>query len=639
MATEAIEQLLAAHAVRLGPRHAVVAARLRRRWPEALAALRQVYGAEVAPTLAAELVDWVAGSVAARSDELWSLDACRDADPGWFQRSSNLGYVCYADRFAGDLRGVAAHLDYLAELRTTYLHLMPLLRPRPGENDGGYAVQSYDEVDPRLGTMDDLEQLTAALRRRGISLCIDLVVNHTASEHEWAVRARLGEQAYRDRYFFFPDRTMPDAYERTLREVFPSFKPGNFTWLEDAQRWVWTTFYEYQWDLNYANPVVFREMLAVMGRLANRGVEVLRLDAVPFLWKRLGTDCENQPEAHALLRAFRALMAVAAPATVFKAEAIVAPEQLVPYVGAGDPERTECEMAYHNQLMVMLWSSLATREAGLMSHALARMAEIPDHAAWVTYVRCHDDIGWAVMDEDAAAVGWNGFAHRRFLNDFYSGRFAGSFARGALFQENPVTGDARISGSAASLCGIEDALARGDEAALDRACQRLELAYACAFAYGGVPLVYMGDELGLRNDHTFEADPALADDNRWMHRPRMDWDVAARRALPGTLEHRVFAVFQRLVAARAALPAIDGGARTIVHALDEPRVLCFERRHPVLGRAVVLANFADDALTVTGLAGVIDAPATVALAGDGASYDGAAAMLPGLSYLWLALDA
>ena len=569
--------------------------------------------------------------MAARSDELFALDLCREADPGWFQRSGNLGYVCYADRFAGDLRGVAERLDYLAELEVTYLHLMPLLRPRPGENDGGYAVQSYDDVDPRLGTMDDLEQLAAALRRRGISLCIDLVVNHTAAEHDWAVRARRGEPGYRDRYFFAPDRTVPDAYERTLREVFPTFKPGNFTWLPDAQQWVWTTFNEFQWDLNYSNPVVFAEMLAVMGRLANRGVEVLRLDAVPFLWKRLGTDCENQPEAHALLRAFRALMAVVAPATVFKAEAIVPPELLVPYVGAGEPERTECEMAYHNQLMVMLWSSLATREAGLMTHALGRMADIPDHAAWVTYVRCHDDIGWAVMDTDAAAVGWDGFGHRRFLNDFYSGRFPGSFARGALFQENAVTGDARISGSAASLCGIEDALSRGDEAALDRACRRLELAYACAFAYGGIPLVYMGDELGLRNDHSYEADPALADDNRWLHRPPMDWDVAARRDLPGTLEHaRVRDVPAGWPSARAVpSPQIDGGSRTVVHDTRRPAGAVLRAPSPGTQRATVRAGQllrraaspcrSTHAGCPTGCTATVR---IVALAGQGATFDG-----------------
>ncbi len=636
MAGGRVDEMVAAGRHRLGSRAGVVAARLHRRWPEALAALGEVYG-EAAPALAPQLASWLVDTVAARSDELWELDLRREADPGWFQRAAMVGYVAYADRFAGDLQGVAQRLDYLAELQVSYLHLMPVLRPRDGENDGGYAVLDYDAVDPRLGTMDDLEQLATALRPRGISLCVDLVVNHTAKEHDWAVRARRDESGYRDRYFFFPDRTVPDCYEQTLREVFPTFKPGNFTWLPDEQQWVWTTFNEFQWDLNYGNPVVFREMLAVMGRLANRGVEVLRLDAVPFLWKRVGTDCENQPEAHALLRAFRALMAIAAPATVFKAEAIVPPEQLVPYVGAGDPERDECEMAYHNQLMVMLWSSLATRDAGLMSHALARMAEIPDHSAWVTYVRCHDDIGWAVTDEDAAAVGWDGFAHRRFLNEFYSGDFPGSFARGARFQVNEVTGDARISGSAASLCGVEDAVARGDELALEAACRRLELTHACVFAYGGIPLVYMGDELALRNDHGYEADAAKCDDNRWMHRPPMDWDVAARRDLPGTLEHRVFAMFQRLATARRSLPQIDGGARTVVHDTGDRRVLCFERTHAYHGPLCAVANFSDDAVTVGRrvLPDWLHADGEVALAGAGVSFDGLSLTLPPLGYAWL----
>jgi amylosucrase len=634
-----IEVLLAPHAAALGGRAPIVAARLRRRWPQARAALAEVYGDDGADALADALVAWAAQAVVARPHDLWELDLRREADPGWFQRSDALGYVCYVDRFAGDLSGVIERLDYLAELRVTYLHLMPLLRPRDGENDGGYAVASYDDVDPRLGTMADLERLTAALRARGISLCTDLVVNHTAKEHDWAVRARRGEAGYRERYFFFPDRAAPDAYERTLREVFPEFAPGNFTWYPDAASWVWTTFNEFQWDLDYANPVVFREMLAVMGRLANHGVEILRLDAVPFLWKRLGTDCENQPEAHALLRAFRAMLAVAAPATVFKAEAIVPPEQLVPYLGAGEPVRHECELAYHNQLMVMLWSSLATRDAALMTNALARMGEIPSHTAWVTYLRCHDDIGWAVTDIDAATVGWNGATHRRFLNDFYAGRFAGSYARGALFQENEATGDARISGSAASLCGIEDALARGDEAALDAACRRLELAYAVVFAFGGVPLVYMGDELALRNDRAYAAEAGHADDNRWLHRPRMDWDVAARRDLPGTLEHRTFAMFRRLAEARSSLPCLDGGARTTVRDTGDPRLLCLERRHPELGVGWVLANFSDDDVTVPVDAFAPGAVPVLAWGSAGAATGGGAVHLPALGYGWLTAQA
>jgi amylosucrase len=566
--------------------------------PEAFDALRRVYGETVAESLIARLQPWIDQAVAARTDELWNLDLCREADPEWFQDPSMIGYVCYADRFADTLPGIGEHLDYLQTLGIRYLHLMPLLKPRAGENDGGYAVQDYRAVDPRLGTMADLRALAGSLRARSMSLCVDLVVNHTAREHEWAVRARAGEQEYRDRYFFFADRVLPDRYEQTLREVFPAFAPGNFTWLADAKSWVWTTFHDYQWDLNYANPDVFIGMLDIIANLANQGVEIVRLDAVPFMWKRVGTDCENQPEAHALLEAFRALLAIVAPAVVFKAEAIVSPDLLVPYVGAGDPQRHECEIAYHNQLMVMLWSSLATHDAGLMRNALGRMGEIPLNSSWVTYVRCHDDIGWAVTDEDALNIGWDGFNHRKFLNDFYSGRYPMSFGRGALFQENQLTGDARISGTAAALCGIEEALQRGDESALGVAMARLELLYAVAYCFGGIPLLYMGDELGLLNDYSFVDDPAHADDNRWMHRPKMDWSAAARAAVSGTLEHRLTTFFVELGRVRGSLGQLHGGARTSFHDLGQHEIFCFERKHPRRQPLWMIANFGEQTLSV-----------------------------------------
>jgi amylosucrase len=545
-----------------------------------------------------KLVDTVLTGTAERPAPLRLLDRRRETDPGWFQRSRMVGYVCYADRFAGSLAGVRDRLDYLSELGVTYLHLMPLLAPRPGANDGGYAVADYDAVDPRLGTMADLEDLADEVHRRGMALCVDLVLNHTAAEHAWAQRAMAGDPVYRDFYLVYPDRGMPDAYERTLPEVFPDNAPGSFTFVPAMNGWVWTTFYEFQWDLNYANPDVFAAMLATMLRLANRGVDVLRLDAVPFLWKRMGTDCQNQPEAHLLVQAFRALTRVGAPGLLFKAEAIVAPDMLVQYLGGHDRFRPECELAYHNQLMVMLWSALATRDCRLAARSLARMRPVPASTGWVTYVRCHDDIGWAVSDEDAAAIGWNGYDHRRFLNDFYAGRFAGSFARGALFQENPATGDARISGSAASLCGIEAALASGLPDELDAAVRRLELLYSVVFSFGGIPLLYMGDEIALPNDPHWADDPAHADDNRWMHRPAMPWDVAARRHDPATVQAGVFGAMRRLVEARRAQLALRAGAETVVLHSDNPHILAYRRRHARSGPLLALANFSDGPQTV-----------------------------------------
>jgi amylosucrase len=571
---------------RLGRAEAVAfLARLETNLVDIYEPLERVYGQD----LLERLVMLALAAAEQRPVKLRELDRKREIDRNWYQRARMVGYVCYADRFAGSLRSVVDKLDYLDELGVTYLHLMPLLKPRPGENDGGYAVMDYRSVDPRLGTMADLTELAGALRERGMSLCVDLVLNHTAKEHAWARGWLAGDPAYADFYLAFPDREQPDAYERTIVPVFPDRAPGSFTWFPEAGRWVWTTFWSYQWDLNYANPNVFAAMLETILWLANHGIDVFRLDAVPFVWKRLGTTCLNQPEVHLIVQALHALVRLAAPAVIFKAEAIVAPDDLVPYLGGHDRYRPECELAYHNQLMVMLWSSLATKDARLMAQSLRRMRPIPAEASWVTYVRGHDDIGWAVSAPDAAAVGWDWWNHRNFLNDYFSGRFPGSYARGALFQENPETGDARISGSAASLCGIEAAATPQE---LDAGIRRLILLYAVVFAFGGIPLIYMGDELAMRNDHSYQADPALADDNRWMHRPPMDWTAAARRHDGTTLEGRVFGWMRRLVAARLDLLALRTGGEREILGTDNDAVFAWRRRHPRSGTFVGLANFA-----------------------------------------------
>jgi len=602
--------------------------------------LSQVYGAD-SEKLAVELVLDALDKAAERPPALRLLDRRREIDPAWFQRSRMIGYVCYADRFAGSLQGIREHLDYLAELGVTYLHLMPLLRPREGENDGGYAVADYDAVDPRLGTMADLQALAGDLHRRDMVLCVDLVLNHTAREHEWARKAVAGEPGYREMYLIYPDRTEPDRYERTLPEVFPDTAPGNFTRLPGLG-WVWTTFHGYQWDLNYANPAVFRAMLGTMLALANRGIDVLRLDAAPFLWKRMGTDCQNQPEAHQIVQAFRALTRLAAPGLVLKAEAIVSPELLVAYLGGHDRFRPECDLAYDNQLMVMLWSTLATRDVRLAEAALARRRPAPAPTSWVTYVRCHDDIGWAVSDADAAAAGLDGKAHRRFLSEFYAAGFPGSFARGALFQDNPATGDSRISGMTASLCGIEAALEVGeaaDPAALTAAIRRLESMYAVAFSFGGIPLIYMGDELALRNDPAWAEDPAHQHDNRWLHRPLMDWSAAARRHDPDSVEGRVFAAIRGLAAARRSLLALRSGGRTELLPTENRSVLVYRRVHPRSAPFLSLTNFSDITQAVDAgiIARAIDTvPAHVRSSTGQLSIAAGRIELPPWGFAWLA---
>ncbi|GAA1398712.1 alpha-amylase family protein [Luteococcus peritonei] len=579
----------------LGRGPAATSFRLRwQRWSPGLdESLRAVY-AERTDDLMDRLLELMLTAARQRPEALRELDEQRLLQPDWLQRPEMVGYVCYTDRFAGTLRGVTEHLDHLDELGVRYLHLMPLLKPRPGENDGGYAVMDYRTVREDLGTMDDLAELTGTLREHQISLVVDLVLNHVAREHEWAERARAGEQRYRDYFMAFDDRTMPDAYEQVLPEVFPDFAPGNFTWDDELQAWVWTTFNSYQWDVNWANPDVFCEFLDVILHLANQGVEVVRLDAIAFIWKQLGTVCQNLPQVHDITEALRAAARIVAPALAFKAEAIVGPDDLIHYLGTGRHSGLVSDMAYHNSLMVQLWSSLASRDTRLMEVALGRFPAKPTSTTWGTYVRCHDDIGWAVTDEDAAAAGLDGFSHRRFLSDFYSGEFMGSFARGLVFQANPATGDRRISGSLASLAGLEHALGEGSRQDVWDAVDRINLLHAVVMGFGGIPLLYMGDEFALLNDHQFAEDPTHAADNRWVHRPRMPWrEVAQVLADPQHPGNWVHAALKHLVQVRGATPQLHASVESRVLPSPDPRLLLLVREHP-LGTMVQLYNFSSD---------------------------------------------
>lgn len=512
---------------------------------------------------------------------LQQLDARREAAPGWFQSQAMVGGVCYVDLFAGTLAGVRARLPYFKQLGLTYLHLMPLFAAPAGNSDGGYAVSSYRDVNPALGTIDDLRRLAEEFQAHGISLVVDFVFNHTSDEHVWARRAQAGDPEYSDFYYIFPDRSMPDAYERTLREIFPTVRRGSFTWREDMRKWVWTTFNSFQWDLNYANPAVFRAMAAEMLFIANAGVEILRLDAVAFIWKRMGTSCENQPEAHLIIQAFNALARIAAPAMLFKSEAIVHPDDVLSYIS---PQ--ECQISYNPLLMALIWEALATREVKLLAGSLHTRFKLPAGCAWVNYLRSHDDIGWTFDDGDAWRLGINPAGHRQFLNSFYIGRFAGSFARGVPFQENPDTGDARISGTLASLAGLEQAQALGDEHLIHMAVRRILMMHSIILSIGGIPLIYLGDELATLNDYGYTSEPAKANDSRWVHRPR--WRAPAQQHPQAGW---VAAELGRLIALRKAQPALHGGALEVIDS-GNAHVFSYVRTHGG-ERLLIAANFSE----------------------------------------------
>lgn len=521
--------------------------------------------------------------LAERPADLKALDAQREADPLWFHHESMVGGVCYVDLFAGNLDGLRKKIPYFQELGLTYLHLMPLFRAPEGNSDGGYAVSSYREVNPALGTMTQLADLAREFRQQGISLVVDFVFNHTSDEHEWALKALAGDETYQDFYFTFPDRALPDQYEHDLREIFPEHRRGNFTYRPEIKRWVWTTFHSFQWDLNYQNPNVFNAMLGEMLTLANAGVEILRLDAVAFIWKQMGTACENLPQVHDLIQAFNALTRIVAPAMLFKSEAIVHPRDVESYVSRG-----EAQISYNPTLMALGWEALATREVKLLRHSMVRRFGIPSDCAWVNYVRSHDDIGWTFADEDAAELWINGFNHRQFLNQFYIGHFPGSFAKGLPFNFNPATQDMRISGSTASLVGLEQAAQVNSEFLIDLAVKRILLLYGIALSAGGIPLLYLGDELGTRNDYSYEHNPAKAKDSRWVHRSRFDWDKAERRKKPGSIEGQIFSGLTGLIQLRKNTPALANGD-TVFFDTGNDHVLGYTRHHTLLA----LANFSE----------------------------------------------
>jgi amylosucrase len=573
--------------------------RLEEHWPPLFDLLLQLYGSRydffyhLEQVLVTAARAWMQ-----RPEELCQLDRHRIIEPDWFLAEQVVGGALYVDLFSENLKQMCHHVGYFQDLGLTYLHLMPLFAVRPGDNDGGYAISNYRSVDPRLGTIDDLRLLTRSLRKAGVSLVLDFVFNHTSDDHCWAQEAQAGNREYQQYYYIFPDRRMPDQYERTLREIFPTVRKGNFTWHTGMQQWVWTTFNSYQWDLNYSNPAVFRAMLEEMFFIANTGVDILRLDAVAFIWKQLGTSCENLPEAHLLIQAFNRLARIATPGLLFKSEAIVHPDEVVKYISPH-----ECQISYNPTLMALLWESLATRKVALLTRSLSHRHHLPSHTSWVNYLRCHDDIGWTFDDEDARALGINGYDHRQFLNEFYTGQFPGSFARGVPFQENRQTGDMRISGTMASLAGLEQAIEEDDEHKKEMAIRRMLLLHGVTLSVGGIPLLYLGEEWGVLNDYDFVKDPAKAGDTRWIHRPKMQWEFLEElddhiATGNGSIRARIFTALRRLIGLRKELPALAGQAMELIPTGND-HVLGFLRMREG-HRLIVLANFTEHPQAVAG---------------------------------------
>ena len=543
-----------------------------------------------------KLVGVLARQYLQRNETLETMDKQREKNHNWFLSQEWVGMALYANAFADNLKGIPAKLPYLQELGINMVHVMPILRCPPGASDGGYAVSDFRQVDARAGDLDDVSTLAEDMHKRGMLLALDVVVNHTSDEHEWAQQARAGYSEYQDYYYIFDDRNVPDMFEQSMPEIFPETAPGNFTWDEEMNKWVMTVFNNYQWDLNYSNPSVFIEMIDIILFWANQGADIIRLDAVAFLWKKIGTNSQNLREAHLILQLFKDCCQVTAPGVLFIAEAIVAPIEIIKYFGEDAVIAKECELAYNATFMALLWDTVATRNARLLRQGIKSLPNKLDSASWLNYVRCHDDIGLGFDDHDISEAGYDPKSHRRFLVDYFTGNFGESRSRGFPFGFNEKTGDVRISGTLASLVGLETAIEQDDGDAIDQAIKQILLLHSMIMSYGGIPLLYYGDEIGTTNDCSYLDDDTKAADSRWAHRPVIDWQKAEQRMTHGTPEQRIFDGLKHMIAVRKAIPAFaDFNNRELIE-IDNPYLFAFLRSNPAVPSEVVLvvANFDSD---------------------------------------------
>ncbi len=561
-----------------------------------------------------------------RKPALKEQDEMRLAQPDWYRTNKLMGMMLYPSAFAGTLCGVQKKLDYLEECGINYLHLMPLLDSPAGKSDGGYAVSDFRKVRADLGTMEDLEKLADDCRQRGMVLCLDFVLNHTSEEHTWAKAARNGDPVAKSRYFFYDDWDIPAQFEKTVPQVFPTTAPGNFTWLEDCRQVVMTSFYPFQWDLNYANPMVFNDMTENLLYLANRGMDVIRLDAVPYIWKQLGTDCRNLPQVHTLVRMMQLACRIVCPGVLLLGEVVMEPAKVVPYFGT--PQKPECNMLYNVTTMCTTWHTLATRDVRLLRHQMEQVCALPESCLFQNYIRCHDDIGWGLDYSWLHQYGMEEVAHKRYLNDWFTGKRGVSLSRGELYNDDPRLGDARLCGTTASLCGIEAALEQNDPEALDRAIRCDLMLHAWVLTQSGIPVLYSGDEVAQLNDYAYHEDPDKKEDSRNVHRGNFDWNRAALRRNPDTVQGRVFAGLMKMERIRKEWEVFRSDASVSVLDTGNDHVFGIQRSYRGQQLAAYF-NFSEDFQET---AAKTDCALDLI---SGVQTDDSPVSLPGYGFLWL----
>lgn len=530
-----------------------------------------------------------------RSSDLKSLDRQRESTPFWYSTNKLIGMMMYVDNFADDLKGLKEKLGYVKESGVNYLHLMPLLESPKDHSDGGYAVSDFRSVQPRLGTVRDLEELCAECHRNDISVCLDFVMNHTSEEHEWAKAARAGDEEAKKRYFFYDNWDIPSQFDRTVPQVFPATAPGNFTYLHDCGKIVMTTFHPYQWDLNYSNCVVFNDMVGNMLYIANRGVDVIRLDAVPYIWKELGTSCRNLPKVHTLVRMMRLIAEIVCPSVLLLGEVVMDPSKVVPYFGT--PEKPECHMLYNVTTMATIWHTVATKDTRLLKCQMRQLSDMPKDYVFLNYLRCHDDIGWGLDYDFLAFLGMGEVPHKRFLNDYFTGRFDGSTSRGELYNNDESIGDARLCGTTASLCGIEEAIDQNNETMIDNTIDCDVMLHAFMFTLGGIPVMYSGDEIAQLNDYSYHNDPDKSSDSRYLHRGKFDWEKAEKRSKKTAVQGRIYNSLRKLEQLRSKYEVFTASAGFSVVEVGSDRTICIKKEKD--GQTLyALFNFSGEQQTI-----------------------------------------
>jgi amylosucrase len=546
-----------------------------------------LYGAD--EKMFGSLQEIIRDAFSARKKGLKANDLKREADSSWFLSHNVVATSVYVDLFAGDLNGFGENIDYLKDLGINLVHFMPLLKTRDGADDGGFAVSSYTEINPKLGTMAEFEKVNDRLRAAGIATCIDFVANHTAKEHEWAERARAGEKEYQDMYHMFDNYDIPAEYEKNLVSTFPELAPGNFTYQNDLKKWVFTTFYDFQWDLNYQNPFTFNNIIKDLLFLLNRGVDVVRVDAIRHIWKEVGTNCSNLPQVHIIVSLMKTIVNTVCPGVIFLGEAVTSQKNVLEYFGA---KQNGCELMYNITFMSGLWSSLATRDVRYMRHCLQNSPHLPEGVCWMNYIRCHDDADFIIEDDEIRAVGLEPFWHKQFLIDFYIGKFPGSFARGEIYSYDHATKNARVSGTLASMCGLEKGLHEHDRFQVDYAYRRMLLLYGVLLAYSGIPIIYSGDEIASLNDYSYKQDAEKAVDSRWLHRTKFDWRRLDLRHNMTTSEGIIFSGLKKLIGIRKDEPLFNSSLPMLAFDTWNNGVFGGYKRSGE-GTFLLLANFAE----------------------------------------------